>query len=279
MDEVNFKTLANKVETVETVPTIGDRQYGNRNKMSREQTLMALCYALNCEPADLQHICQSRQRMSELERKCAALEHALTNQQSCGGNCREVAKKCDGLWKYCIDHLCPANVPFSRVTIDEYSGINQIELNTVIKVEDDNSFVDNFPVAPGQKIKLTHAEQPGFIPKELRVDIDLANGGTNYLDIHLEFFLVGGPTPKKLGVTFRANEFLNKDGSQIAVPWPHYKGCPVEVGFSETVVCILSHRGLANNVESAMIRLKHDLEQWYAMCSDYGFGHCLPNKC
>ncbi|MGB1013579.1 MAG: hypothetical protein ACPG4T_05550, partial [Nannocystaceae bacterium] len=213
-----------------TVTVKGDIAHSDRYDRARHETLMAICNATNSDPAKLLEAigCNASSRLRDLEEycrrleaKCDALEHK--GGGGCGGKCSTIDKRCDGLWKFCVESMCPGRIPYSRFTMDDKSQESQIILNQIVKVADAN-FVDQYPVAPGQGVKLTHIQRPGFIPKKINIDLHLANAGNNYPDIEIEFYLVGGSNPRKIGVTYEGNNFLNKDGSQIFQAWPHYKG-------------------------------------------------------
>lgn len=266
--EYETSLMPKKVATEDQLQQM--ERHRNEQKKSRHEQLMAMCYLAECEPEDFRSLRRYRHKLEELEKRCRELEHLLEHKNS---SC-SCESKCDGLWRFITECYCPANQPFSRMTIDNFSSINLIELNQVVEGD---GFENGFPVTPGQKIKLTHpGELPGFIPHTIHVDLNLANGGTNYLEIKLEFFLIGGPEPTKLGVTFRGNEFLNKDGGQIAVPFPTYKGHFIEVGFAQKLEVVISHTGLENNLTSAMVRVRHNVKEWYKRCRRYGYDCEVP---
>lgn len=261
------KLMPTKVMTTDVAQQFENHE-NSQKLMTRDEWMHLLCYTLNCEPEDIKCLGRSRKRLDHMEERCRTLEKMLIEAKS-GCSCES---KCDGIWKFIEECLCPANQPFARKTIDDFSSVNLIELNQPIEGD---GFVTTFPIAPGQKMKLTHpGELPGFIPHTIHVDLNLANGGTNYLEITFEFYLVGGPEPTKLGVTHRGNEFLNKDGGQIAVPFPTYKGDFIEVGFAQKLEVVVSHTGLENNITSAMVRVRHDNEAWARRCKR--FGSCEP---
>lgn len=274
-------TNALQATQMPTVTVAGEIQRNDRFERTRHETLLAMCHATNKQPDQILELvnCEAASRISRLEEYCKRLEkmcQALEHKGgSCNGKCSTIDQRCNGLWKFCIDTMCPGRVPFSRYTMDEASQESQIVLGEIVKVDDPNA-VDEWPVAPSQFITLTHPERPGFIPKVINIDLHLANGGNNYLDIEIEFYLVSGGKKKMIGVTFEGNNFLNKDGTQIFVGWPEYKGRRIEVGYAERIEVVLRHKGLQNNLVSASVRLPHDLKEWYELCKQWGYGDCLP---
>jgi len=274
-------TNALQATQMPTVTIAGDV---TRDDHRKRNTLAALCYALDKRPEEIQALFECNpHRIKDLEEKCARLEGIIdtlkSNSGSCTGKCSSIDRRCDGLWNLCFEQLCPGSVPFSRYTMDEKSQENHILLNEIVKVEGDPNNVDSYPVTPLKYIRLTHPKRPGFVPKNINIDLHLANGGNNYLDIEVEFYLVSGGVGKKVGVTYQGNNFLNKDGTQIVVAWPEYKGRRIEVGYAEHVVVVLRHIGAANNLLSANVRLTHDLKEWYALCKHWGYGDCVPSPC
>lgn len=270
MDENNLP------QKVHAIATIGSQAAAPN---TRRETRRLLCYTLGCEEQDLDRLVIACREYEGLKKRCAELETLVVQREnSCG--CKEDKDKLNALWRYCITHFCPGNIPFSRVTIDDFSQVDKIELN---KVLEEDGFENALPITPSQKIKYTHHGRLGFTPKRIRIDMQLANGGTNYLDIYFKFFLTPGEPGnedqrKQIGTTYRGNEFLNKDGTQIELPWPKYRGEFIEVGFAQVVEVEIHHRGSSNNLESVMVRLKHDNEEWYELCEGFGFGSCLPKK-
>ncbi|MGB1014531.1 MAG: hypothetical protein ACPG4T_10390 [Nannocystaceae bacterium] len=241
-----------------------------------------MCSALRCRPEQLYDALESCKRVEKLEAIVRELEHRCIELGSkVGGSssssdckCDKLEKRCDQIVAFCVENVCPGNVPYSRKTIDDHSQKSQIPLKNVVEVPNNNDFVNAFPVAPGQAIRLTHATRPGFIPKIINIDLHLANNSTNYLDIKIEFYLIGGETPQMIGNGYEGNNFLNKDGTQIMVEWPRYKGRPVEVGFHERVEVVIRHGGLQNALQAATVRLHHDLKEWYRLCNTLGTGDC-----
>ncbi len=240
-----------------------------------------MCHAIRCRPEQLISAidCDPAPRIEQLERMLKMLEARCRELEGRHGGgscneCREVSKRCDQIWAYCTENVCPGNVPFSRKTIDEHSQESQIILNEIVQ-DVGPGFVNDYPMGPGQSMKVTHPMRPGFIPTKINIDLHLNNNATNYLNIEIEFYLVGGSKPRLIGSSFQGNNFLNKDGTQILQEWPKYKGRSIEVGFHERVEVIMRHTGLQNPLTAATIRLHHDLTEWYRLCQSVGTGDCI----
>jgi hypothetical protein len=143
--------------------------------------------------------------------------------------CRNTVTRCETLEMLCRTYVCPGNVNYSQRTLDEYSGLNQVKLSEVVTGLGD-PYVNAFPVPPGKKIRLTHRPRPGYTPTTIRIDLNIAGGGNNYSDFSVQFYLVPGGVDSNLGMTignnYDGNMFLNKDGGQIVVPFPEYRGAP-----------------------------------------------------
>jgi len=166
---------------------------------------------------------------------------------------------------------CPGNLLYSRSTLDVFS--RERHTNIDIPVEDFGpGYVDAFPVAPGQTLRLEQSPRPGYLPEKIAIDFSLANNGTNYLDLEVSFWLGPGGKSRgeQIGPKWTGNEFLNKDGSQILVDMPKYRGLTVEVGAIERMAVEIRHTGNTNNLISAKVRLPFDEERWYASCASLG---------
>jgi hypothetical protein len=100
--------------------------------------------------------------------------------------------------------------------------------------------------------------------------LNIAGGGNNYLDFTLQFYLVPGGVSTGLGLEvgpqMRGNQFLNKDGTQIHVPFPEYRNAPIDVGSLETLALVIKNNGAANNLDSAFVTIYYDNKLFYALC-------------
>lgn len=185
--------------------------------------------------------------------------------------CKTLEGQCEVLMRLVKRACCSANVNFSQITIDEYSDDSQVNLDQIVKGLG-GQFVDAFPVAPNGVIRLQHPSRPGWTPTQIRIDMNLAGNANNYLDFYIAFYLgPGDGSPheagKKIGPTYRGNQFLNKDGGQIIVPFPKYKGVPIDVGSLERLVVEISNRsGGGTNLESAQVVILYDNNKFFEMC-------------
>lgn len=163
---------------------------------------------------------------------------------------------------------CTANMNFSQLTIDDFSDDGQVNLELPVAGLG-GDYVDNFPVPPNKRIRLKQVSRPGWTPKEIRIDLNLANNAVNYLDIQVQFYLSpdqdGKVQGKNIGSLLKANQFLNKDGTQITVQFPKYKNEPINIGSLETLTVELFNKG-GNNIDSAQVVVFYDNECFYEWC-------------
>ena len=106
--------------------------------------------------------------------------------------------------------------------------------------------------------------------RKIAIDLNVAGGGSNYLDFTLQFYLVPGGTASgqglEIGSQMRGNQFLNKDGTQIHIPFPEYRGAPIDVGSLETLALVIRNNGAANNLDSAFVTIYYDNKLFYQLC-------------
>lgn len=130
-------------------------------------------------------------------------------------------------------------------------------------------FVNAFPVPP-KMIRLTHKSRPGYTPTKIAIDMNLAGGANNYLDFTLQFYLFPGGVSTGLGLEvgsqMRGNQFLNKDGTQIHVPFPEYRNASIDIGSLETLALVIRNNGAANNLDSAFVTVYYNNKEFYALC-------------
>lgn len=217
---------------------------------------------LACNPAALQRLILLAEKGSQIERlvtKCGTIEES----------CRTLSNRCDAADMLLGQVVCPGNVNYSQRTLDEYSDNAQVNLE-VIQTGLGAPFVNAYPVPPANKIRLTHAARPGYNPTRIAIDLNVAGGGNNYLDFVLQFYLVPGGAPTstglEIGSQMRGNQFLNKDGTQIHVPFPEYRGMGVDIGSLESLALVISNTGAANNLDSAFVTVYYDNKAFYAAC-------------
>lgn len=237
----------------------------------REQLLINFCNMLNCRPDDLLRIGEMDARLRELQAECERLRRELERGSACSCKASELEKRCDNIWAVARRACCPGNLLYSQISLDEHSDDRQTNIETAVE-DFGPGYVNQFPVAPGQTIRLEQEPRPGYLPEKIAIDFSLANNGTNYLDLEITFWLgPGGKTRgKQIGPKWTGNEFLNKDGTQIHIDMPKYRGKIVEVGSIERMAVEIRHTGNANNLISAKVRLPYDEERWYAYCASLG---------
>lgn len=216
--------------------------------ISEREMAQRICYLLGLSLSEWQEM---RQMVKQNTRKCATMETVL--RRSC----------------------CSAQMLYSQITLDNLSDKTRVELN---KVETGlgGDFVDLFPVPPGKAIKLCHAPRPGYTPTKIMIDFSLAGGGDNYLDLSVQFFLTPNESDvgHDLGSTYSGNDFLNKDGGQIHLPFPTYRGRIVDVGSLERMCVVIRHTGAVNALQSAKVRLLYDARDFYDKCKAECEGGC-----
>lgn len=222
------------------------------------QEHLQLLRRLACTPGAIETLLQYVQRLPYMER-CATQMDTMNTA---------VAQRVGAVEMVCQQYICPGNVLYSQRTLDEFSGDNQINLTEVVKDLGGN-YVDGFPVPPGKQIKLTHKGRPGYSPQKIAVDLNIANGGSNYLDFVLQFYLSPGTSNAEglpLASEMRGNQFLNKDGTQIHVKFPEYRNRPLDIGSLETLAIVIKNNGSANNLDSAFVTVYYDNNQFYELC-------------
>ncbi len=234
-----------KLVAVETIPIDGNFTFGQDelDKLRR----------LACTPGAIE-----------------ALLSAVRNLDQIGQQVRGLQNRCDANDKMFEAYICPGNVNYSQRTLDEYSDDAQVNLESIVTGLG-APYVNAFPVPPaGQRIRLTHRPRPGFTPTKIAIDLNIAGGANNYLDFVLQFYLVPGGVPNaqglEVGSQMRGNQFLNKDGTQIHIPFPDYRNCPIDVGSLEGLALEITNNGAANNLESAFVTVYYDNNAFYQMC-------------
>ena len=209
----------------------------------------------------------SPERWEELLRCTDKVNTISTCYRTIEERCKQLEGHCDLLMRLVRHVCCTANVNFSKITIDEVSDDSQVALDEPVPGLG-GDFVNNFPVPPGKKIRLQHGTRPGWTPSEIRIDMNLAGGASNYLDFSVQLYLGPGDTQlgKPIGPNYSGNSFLNKDGSQIRVPFPRYKNEPIDVGSLERLAVVISNRSAATNLDSVQVILAYDNNRFYEMC-------------
>ncbi len=239
--------------------------------MSDYEKQAALCKILGTDPNTIAQLPELMKLLHALKGKCSTLEN---NNATLLQRCTTLEQKCADLSFYASLTCCPANMLYSQPTMDSYSDEDRIEFDQIITGLG-GDFVDAFPVPPGKKIMLATKKRPGYCPGKIAADFSLAGGGNNYLDLGLQWLLSPDDTKpldggRTIGSRFAGNDFLDKDGRQKDRPFPTYRNRIVCVGSLERLYVVLDHRGGANNVDSAQIRIFHQNDAWYAACQSDG---------
>ncbi|MEZ4429257.1 MAG: hypothetical protein R3A51_16410 [Nannocystaceae bacterium] len=187
--------------------------------------------------------------------------------ERCDSLCEQMKKRCLSIESLVKSTCCPAQNVFGTATIDEYSHNTHVNLESIV-ADFDSNFVNVYPVPPGQAIRLEHQARPGFFPTTVEIDLDLANNGTNYLDIEIQFYIGPGGKEKgkAIGDKFKGSQFMDKDGRKKEVQFPKWRGKHLDVGSVEKISVELRHKGIANNLISANVFVHHDADCYYKMC-------------
>ncbi|MBK8259947.1 MAG: hypothetical protein IPK80_01250 [Nannocystis sp.] len=224
-----------------------------------QKAILDLLHALSCTPGLTERLMRCLERFPDLERQIGAFED----------RCRTTVQRCEATERLCQAYMCPGNVNFSQRTLDEYSNRSLVKLKEPVTGLG-GDFVNAFPVPPGKKIRLTHPARPGFTPTRMRVDMNIAGGGNNYSDFTLQFYLVPGGVNSdqglEVGNSNDGNMFLNKDGSQLEVQFPQYRGNPLDIGSLEKLAVVITNNGAVNNLDSAHVNVWYDNDQFFELC-------------
>lgn len=238
-----------------------------RSAAEQMEMLATFCRAIGVTP---EAFMRALEGYEDLSAKCRALEAKLSGESTCKCDTlrTELDARCDNIWAAARRACCPGNILYSQITLDEYSDNRHVPIDQIVQ-NFGAGYVNSFPVPVNSAIRLEQASRPGYMPDEIRIDFALANAGNNYLDMELRFFLGPGGTTKgkQIGPTWTGNEFLNKDGTQIHVEMPKYRGKIVEVGSVEKMAIEIVNTGGGNALTSANVRLPYDEAKWYANCA------------
>jgi hypothetical protein len=239
-----------KLIKVEALPR--DGEFG-------QEQFMEVLRKLASNPGAIDRLLRCAEQIPEIQRHISTFDE----------RCRTTVNRCDALEMLCRNFLCPGNVNFSQRSLDEFSGLSQVKLTEVVTGLGD-PYTNAFPVTPGRKIRLTHRARPGYTPTNIRIDLNIAGGANNYSDFSVQFFLVPGGVDNAVGLSvgnnYDGNIFLNKDGTQIAVPFPEYRGVPLDIGSLETLAVEIRNGGAANNLDSAHVNIFYDNSRFYELC-------------
>jgi hypothetical protein len=220
------------------------------NDASRREAMRRICHVLGISPEDLALLRAMTDRLNRVE-----------------GQCKTVTNRCGSLENVLKMACCPANMLFSQVTINRVSHQNQVNVVTPVTGLG-GDIVDSFPVPPGKKIRLIQARRPGYTPVNITVALNLANNGTNYLDIVVRFYVSTSEKElgENLGSEYRGFQFFNNDGIPTPLPFPLYLNNPLTIGSEEYLIIELEHTGTANNLTSAFASAFVNNAGWFAAC-------------
>jgi len=193
----------------------------------------------------------------------------LRYEAQCGelrSQCREMEKRYKTVEDLLRAANCPTNVLFSQVTVADMSADNQVRLENIIKGLG-GDYVDTFPVPPGKMIRLEHATRPGYQPRVISMDMNIANNGNNYLDFDIGFYILPGGQPggKLFGPRYRGNQFREKDGTALKQKFPLYQNQQLVVGSLERFAVEFKNGG-PNNLESVHVVFYHDANCAFDAC-------------
>lgn len=222
--------------------------FENGEQIDEKDMARKICYLLGMTPEEWTTF---RAMVKKQDQRCSTIEEVLS--LTC----------------------CPGNKLYSQITLDDLSDKTRIELDQ-IRTGLGPPYSDTFPVAPGQKIRLYHTARPGYTPNKMMIDFNLANNGNNYLDLSVQWFLVSNETDigRDLGSVYSGNDFVQKDGTQIHIPFPTYRGKVVDVGSLERLAVEITHKGAVNALNSARVRLFYDHSNFYELCKRRCEGDC-----
>ncbi|MGB1013975.1 MAG: hypothetical protein ACPG4T_07570 [Nannocystaceae bacterium] len=198
---------------------------------------------------------------------------ALDNVAACApqmGNLEAVVERCRTYEKLLKDACCPGQVLYGDVSTHHYSSKNTLYLKNVVQNFGAN-YVNAFPAPSGNTIRLEHEPRPGFVPELVEIHLSLANGGKNYLNIQVDFFV----DLEHVGSEMLGSSFLDEDGRTKKVKFPSWRGKDgLIVGSAEKVAVELTVSG-PNNLEFATIALHLNAAGWSQLCLAKDRPSCL----
>ena len=219
-----------------------------------------------CQPGAVEFLIRCMDQYPQLHNRCIQLD---TRCHQLEQHCIQLRQQCEAFEMLCRTYMCPGTVNYSQRTLDGFSDKGKVLLNQIVQ-DVGPDFVNSYPVPPGKSIRLTHRARPGYLPGKIGVDLNIAGGGSNYLDFELQFFLVPGGFSDGVGVAIgemmTANEFLDKDGSQKLRDFFQWQGYPMDIGALEYVAVTIKNTGGANNLDSAQVNLYYDNKLFYELC-------------
>lgn len=242
---------------------------GDSDDQQRRDLARRLCEALGMT---LEELAVLRQISRMTPEDWALIRQISKRMQAVEGQCQSVVHTCATQANLLRIACCPANMLHSQVTINKYGHQNQVNVNVPVTGLG-GDYVDNLPVPPGKKIRLVHIQRPGYSPTQLTLALNLANNGTNYLDIAVTLYVAEDPKEQgeKIGSEYRGFQFFNNEGIPTPLKMPLYQNQPLTIGTMNYLVIELHHQGAANNLVSAFAAAHVNNEGWFAAC---GLDNC-----
>lgn len=177
------------------------------------------------------------------------------------GNIEAVMQRCKRYEELLKLACCPDNALYGDVSRHHYSSKNIVYLNQIVQ-NVGPGYVNAFPVPPGSKIRLEQLGRPGFVPEVIEAHFDLANNGTNFLALQLQFIV----SNEDVGSEFLGSTFLDSDGRTKRVPFPSWRGRNgIKIGSAEKVAVDITVGG-GDNLELATVALHLNIEGWAKFC-------------
>ncbi len=194
---------------------------------------------------------------------------AMEQINSCNntiGNLGEFLRRCE---HFVVNSCCPEQQLYGDVTRHIYSSRNIVYVDQIVTGLG-GDFVDNYPVPPGKYLLLQTEQRPGFVPEVVEAHFTLANNGTNFLNIGVQFQVLS----EKIGSELLGSTFLDEDGRTKKVPFPSWRGRRgLRIGSQERVQVLLRVTG-PNNLDHAAIAIHLDVEGWAKLCLPPERGVC-----
>ena len=227
---------------------------GSDGRDLEEETLLRLCRVLRISPEDLA-------MLRLFGKRCDAIER----------DCRSLGQRCGAIEGVLDQTCCPANMNYSQPTIDKFSHKTQVNITNVVTGLG-GDYVDTMPLNPGKRIRLIQEQRPGYSPVNVTVALNLANQGTNYLDLEVTFWVTTDPQiqGEQLGSEYRGFQFFTNEGVPTPIPFPTYKNMAVTIGTMNYLAIEIAHKGAANNLVSAFVAVQVNSQGWYAACGPSG---------
>lgn len=173
----------------------------------------------------------------------------------------EVVLTCDSYKKQMATACCPGQQLYGNVTLDAFSSITTVDLEKIVTGLG-APYVDSYPVPSGSTVRMIQIDRPGYVPEEIEINLVLANGGTNYLNVNVQFFV--GAT--KIGPLYKGSHFLDADGRTKKIKFPKWRDQPVTIGTSDILGVEISITG-PNSLEYATVTVHVDASAWYQLCA------------